>query len=82
MKNKALTAKQIYEKQMHYDALYHQKRIVDLSGNVHSMLDKNLLEQSKYIIAKPCLGYRSVDLSDNKCLTELDAFEASNQQAA
>jgi len=82
MKLETLSAKQIYEKKSHYDVLHHQKRIAELSGNVPCMFDKNLLAQSKAIIANPCLGYRSVDLSNDVQIAGLDQFEESNQQVA
>ena len=82
MKIEALSAKQIFEKQSHYDVLHHQKRIAELSSNAHCMFDKNLLAQSKAIIANPCLGYRSVDLSNEVHIADLDQFEESNQQVA
>ncbi|NOI32012.1 MULTISPECIES: hypothetical protein [Vibrionaceae] len=67
------TAKTIQAK---YDVLHHQKRIQELA-NCHSHFDKRLLAESKAIVANPCTGYRSVDLSNTAYLAELDAFKSS-----
>ncbi|MCG9576048.1 hypothetical protein L1D14_07325 [Vibrio tubiashii] len=76
METDQLTASELHSKQTYYDLLHHHMRIQSYSTHEKlSSTDSELLKQSQAVVANPTLGYRSVDLSNQAYLDELDSFK-------
>lgn len=69
-------AKELHDRQSHYERLHHQKRMRDLSRRDQlDHTDLRLKEDSRRILNGEASLTRCVDLADAAYLAELDAFE-------
>lgn len=76
-------AKELADRQRHYDLLHHRKRTADLSVIPKlNWIERDMLRQSRAAVADIHIATRSVALSDVEYLRELDAFEAAAREAA
>lgn len=79
-----MTAKELHDRQRHYDILHHRKRIDDIDKGLLDHLGgkayaQEVREASVRCVEKPCLGYRSVNLDDAGYIAELDRFAVKHE---
>ena len=74
----SVTAHEHYLRQCKYDQLHHRMRLEWLESLPRlDHFQASLLKQSQEIIARPCLGFNSVDLEDAAYRAELDQWAKS-----